>query len=108
MSKALCISAAIAMALSGTAIAGGTKVKSSAATGMSQSAQFSQKDCEMLSVKSARQACMQSAVRSEGGIDASAVGGTSGAGAMAEGRMQLKSDAAMENSSPSTYSADHR
>lgn len=144
MNKTLCISAAIAMAFSGAALAKGTHSKSSAAAATSQSAQFTAKDCGMLSVQSARDACMRSAARSNGGVDASivgstasgslshglaqpggaiapdlgarseagmdasAVGGTSGAGAMAEGRLQLKSDAALDNSSPGTYSAEHR
>jgi len=80
MNKSLCISAAIAMALSGAAFAkGGAHSRSSASAAMpTESAQFTQKDCEMLSVASARDACMQSAARSNGGVDAAAVGSTTG------------------------------
>lgn len=145
MNKALCISAAVAMALSAAAYAkGGAQSKSSASSATTESAQFTEKDCQMLSVPSARAACMQSAVRSNGGIDAaavarttggttmgqgtgatggasananarsnagidpSAVGGTSSSGAMTEGRMKLKSEAGVTNSSPDTYNVEHR
>jgi hypothetical protein len=145
MSKALCISAAIATALSGAAFAqSGGHSKSSASAATTDSAQFTQNDCKTLSVQSARAACMESAVRSNGGIDAaavgrttggtamgqgtgatgaastnanarsnagidpSAVGGTSNRGATAEGRMKLKSEAGVTNSSPDTYNVEHR
>jgi hypothetical protein len=62
MNKALYVSAALALALSGTAFAGGAKhSKSSAGADTSASAQISAADCEQLSVASAKAACLRSA-----------------------------------------------
>ena len=119
MNKALLISAAISLALSGAAFAkGGAHSKSSASTGTSaeQTAQFTENDCQMLTVESARSACLQSA-RSSGGSDASAVGttsGQSGVGEGAGGSTQAKSKTkrskkkAAANSDASTPSAEQR
>jgi hypothetical protein len=63
MNKALCISAAMALALSSAAFADHTKShKNSARSDSGASAQqFTESDCQMLSVESARSACMRSA-----------------------------------------------
>ena len=82
MNKALLISAAVSLALSGAAFAGGWS-KASASTAISAEQTFTDSDCQMLTVDSARSACMQSAQRSGGGSDAG-VGMTSGRSAMGE------------------------
>ena len=121
MSKSLCISAAIAMALSAAA------------------AHSAQSECQRLKVGPARTACMQSNIRPDGldaemvgrsighgvsrpgpattagtpdiappttaGIDAAAVGGTSGAAAQAEGHMNLRSSPEITHGSPKTPGA---
>lgn len=82
MTKTLCISAAIAMALSGAAFAGGgkhhSKFGASASQYIDQNAQISASDCEMLNVQSARSACLRQA-QSSGSSD-TAVGATASPG----------------------------
>jgi len=91
MSKTVCIAAAVALALSGTAFAkGGSKhrAQSQAAT----DAQISMSDCGTLSVESARNDCMRY-VQAHGGASADTnVGATSSAsGGTAEGGGKMQS-----------------
>jgi hypothetical protein len=79
MSKALYISAAIAMAFSSAALAKGGAQPKTGSAAISESTQFSAKDCETLSAGSARSACMRSATRSSSG-DAAAAGRAIGSG----------------------------
>lgn len=81
MNKALLISAAVSMAFSGAAAAGGMKFGASADQYIDSSTQISANDCHSLSVESARNACL-----SAQGESHAAVGATSGsAGGMASG-----------------------
>ena len=80
MNKTLLITAAISLALSSTAFAGGNQSKRSSAAHPTAS-EITVQDCQMLRVESARKTCMQSAERGNGGIDAAAVGMSSDASA---------------------------
>ena len=81
MNKALLISAAVSMAFSGAAAAGGMKFGASADQYIDSSTQISANDCHSLSVESARSACLSA----QGSSDA-AIGATSGsAGGTAQG-----------------------
>jgi hypothetical protein len=82
MNKALCISAAMALALSSAAFADHTKNhKSSARSDSGASAQqFTESDCQMLSVESARSACMRSTHASARTSGDMATGATSDSG----------------------------
>jgi uncharacterized protein YdeI (BOF family) len=110
MNKTLLIAAAVSLALSGTAFAGGSHAKRSAAPKTSAS-EITQKDCQMLTVESARAACMQSAVRGNGGIDSAAVGMSSDAAATGQLSGGLNIDRPLtqppgyssETSDPATY-----
>lgn len=87
MHKALLISAAVSMAFSGAAAAGGMKFGASADQYIDSSAQISANDCHSLSVESARNACLSSADAGS----SSAVGATSGsASGTAEGGYDMK------------------
>jgi hypothetical protein len=78
MNKVLCISAAVALALSSAAFAGGkSKHGASAQTTTSSDAQISMSDCSMLRVKSARNECMRHA-RANGGMHSGAAIGATG------------------------------
>lgn len=79
MNKALLFAAATALAFSGSVFAkGGARTGASADAYVDRNVQISANDCQMLSVESARNACMQQA-QSGSGTDAN-VGGTSGSG----------------------------
>jgi hypothetical protein len=76
MNKALLISAAVALAVSGSVFAKGSSHRSSANSDMSASTQqFTEADCNTLTVDSARAACMRSIGGSSMGM-----GATSGSG----------------------------
>jgi hypothetical protein len=79
MNKALLIAAATALAVSGSVFAkGGSRAGSSADAYIDKNAQIAAKDCQMLSVESARNECMRQA---QGGSGMSGnVGATSGSG----------------------------
>ena len=80
MNKALCISAAVAFALSSTAFAGGNKhSKSSARADTSASAQIAASDCDQLSVASAKAACLRHAQANAGAQSSTAIGASDSA-----------------------------
>ena len=91
MNKALCVAAAVALALSGTAFAKGSskhRAQSQAAT----DAQISMSDCNTLSVESARNDCMRWAQAQGGASAGTSVGATSSAsGGTAEGGGKMQS-----------------
>ena len=76
--KALTLSAAMALALCGTAHAAGTHFGASANQYIDSSVQISSSDCQTLSVDSARSACMQQV----GGHATAGVGATAGSSGM--------------------------
>jgi hypothetical protein len=111
MNKALCISAAMALAFSGAAFADHTqKHKSSSRSDSGASAQqFTESDCQSLSVESARSSCMRSIHAGRSGSDM-ATGATSDSGSgMAQGggdskRMHKRS----KNQGSGSTAAQHR
>ncbi|HYC46382.1 MAG TPA: hypothetical protein VED01_12985 [Burkholderiales bacterium] len=96
MNKALCITAAVALALSSSAFArgGGAKHGAKAQSSTAAEAQISLSDCSALSVESARNECMRHA-RANGSISSdSAVGATAGsAGGSVEGSASASASA---------------
>jgi hypothetical protein len=80
MNKALLLAAAAAVAFSGAAFAkgGGARTGANADAYIDKNAQISANDCQMLTVDSARNACMRSAQGGSGMHDS--MGGTSSSG----------------------------
>jgi hypothetical protein len=110
MNKPMLIAAAISLALSGTAFAGGGKDAKRSAQGQTASA-ITMKDCQMLTVASARKACEQSAERGNGGIDSAAVGMSSdvtGSGLTAGSGLSETPSRSNDTSDPATYSTTPR
>jgi hypothetical protein len=106
MNKTVLI-AAVSLALSSAAFAGGTHSKRSSAAPRDTASAVTMKDCQMLSVASARKTCEQSAERGNGGIDAAAVGMSSDASASGQmsGGTRLGEEPTKSNntSDPATY-----
>ncbi|MDB5867227.1 MAG: hypothetical protein JWO70_5033 [Betaproteobacteria bacterium] len=103
MNRTLVVAAAVALAVSGAAFAKGSHSKRAAATGTTAS-EITQKDCQMLSVESARAACMRAAVRGNGGIDSAAVGMSSDASAGGQVGSGSKAASRSGGASPETPS----
>jgi hypothetical protein len=82
MNKALLVSAAAALALSGTAFAHGTAKHSSSRSDndISASASYTASDCNMLTVESARSACLNSIHANSGMSSDMGTGSTAGSG----------------------------
>ena len=81
MNKALLMSAAVALALSGSVYARSTaKDSTSSARDTTASANYSVSDCNMLTVESARSACLRSIHADSGMSSEMGTGGTSGSG----------------------------
>ena len=103
MNKALCVAAAVALALSSTAFAkGGSKHRAQAQA--TTDAQISMSDCNTLSVESARNDCMRW-VQAHGGASAGttsaqtsvgATGSTSGGMTQGGGKIRAKAAAVRE------------
>ena len=88
MKPTLLITGAVALALSSAAFAGGSAARQSSARPPS-SPVFTAKDCEMLTIKSARSSCLRSAMHRENAATAMGMSsGMSGAG-------QLRSDSSI-------------
>ena len=98
MSKAMVVSAAVALALSGAAFAKGgshsPRTGASADAYIDKSVTISASDCAQLSVESARAACMRSAQADTG----TSIGATSGS---ASGSAQGGSSLSMDRNMPS-------
>ena len=77
MNKALLLSAAVALALSGSAFGKSTHHRSSTSTSSASTQQFTEADCNMLTVESAHNACMRSIHADSGHSGHMATGGTS-------------------------------